>query len=84
MSTPLVRTTPDAYLGLDHPTAEEWAAWHRAMLAERSAQLEEAGLDPAGSTDTSTDWSDTTFRQLFLFMYDTSFYDRDAARYRTS
>ncbi|HWL84854.1 MAG TPA: SUMF1/EgtB/PvdO family nonheme iron enzyme [Polyangiaceae bacterium] len=33
--------------------------------------------------DPSTDWSDTTFRQVFLFMYDTSFYDRHAARYRT-
>lgn len=80
----LVRSTPDAYLGLDNPTAAEWSAWHRAMLEERAAELARAGLDTAGYRDRATDWSDTAFRQLFLFMYDASFYDRDLARYRTS
>lgn len=79
----LVRTTSDAYLGLDNPTAEEWDAWHGAMLEEREHELIAASLDPEGYRDPSTDWSDTSFRQLFLFMYDASFYDRDAARYRT-
>ncbi|MGD0526936.1 MAG: SUMF1/EgtB/PvdO family nonheme iron enzyme, partial [Polyangiaceae bacterium] len=30
-----------------------------------------------------TAWSDASFRQVFLFMYDAAFYDRDAGRYRT-
>ena len=80
----VLRATPDAYLGLDNPTAEEWSAWHRAMLDERAVTLARAGLDAAGYRDPTTDWSDTAFRQLFLFMYDESFYDRELARYRTS
>jgi formylglycine-generating enzyme required for sulfatase activity len=69
-----VRATPDAYIGLEDPSVEEWEAWHRAMLEER------AGL--SDYADAATDWSDTTFRQLFLFMYDASFYD--GRRYRTT
>lgn len=80
----LVRTTPDAYIGLDDPSAEEWSAWHRAMLEDRGGEVARAGLDPLGYRDPSTDWSDTSFRQLFLFMYDTFFYDRDLGRYRTT
>ena len=34
--------------------------------------------------DPDTAWSDTAFRQLFLFMYDTSFFDPDTRRYRTA
>ena len=87
MTTPIatmpVRTTRDAYIGLDNPTWEEWNAWHRAMLEERQAALAAAHFDPAVSADPSVAWSDTTFRQVFLFMYDASFYDREARRYRT-
>jgi hypothetical protein len=36
--TTVVRTTRDAYVGLDDPTQEEWEAWHRAMLEERLTQ----------------------------------------------
>jgi formylglycine-generating enzyme required for sulfatase activity len=78
-----VRTTGDAYVGLDDPTSDEWEAWHRAMLEERRVSLARAAFDPAAYLDSSTAWSDTAFRQLFLFMYDTSFYDREARRYRT-
>jgi iron(II)-dependent oxidoreductase len=81
--TALVRTTRDAYVGLDDPTQDEWEAWHRAMLDERAMVLARSGLEPR-YTDPDTAWSDTAFRQLFLFMYDTSLYDRDADRYRTA
>ena len=81
--TALVRTTRDAYVGLDGATQDEWEAWHRAMLDERAAVLARSGLEPR-YTDPETAWSDTAFRQLFLFMYDTSLYDRDAGRYRTA
>lgn len=81
--TDAIRTTPDAYVGLDAPTPERWAAWHRAMLEERETALARAGFDPAAYDDPDTAWSDTTFRQLFLFMYDASFYDRRAGRFRT-
>ncbi|WP_394830365.1 formylglycine-generating enzyme family protein [Pendulispora rubella] len=67
-----LRTTPDAYIGLDAPSTDAWNAWYRAMLREREAV--DVAYDPA------TDWSDATFRQMFLFMYDASFYDRG---YRT-
>jgi iron(II)-dependent oxidoreductase len=67
-----LRATADAYIGLDDPTPEAWSEWHRAMLLEREA------LD---YEDTSTAWSDTAFRQVFLFMYDASFFD---GRYRTA
>ena len=78
----LVRRTEDAYLGLEDPTDEEWRAWHAAMLEERARALAEAGI--AGDyDDPATDWSDTSFRQLFVFMYDASFYDRARGRYRT-
>jgi formylglycine-generating enzyme required for sulfatase activity len=69
-----MKSTADAYLGLEAPTQEEWEAWHRAMLAERAAVRDYA--------DPSTDWSDRCFRQVFLFMYDASFFDR--GRYCTS
>ncbi len=79
-----LRTTPDAYVGLDAPTPAEWARWHDAMRAERDRVLADAKHDPAVYDDQSTAWSDTAFRQLFLFMYDTSFFDPDARRYRTA
>ena len=74
MSVPRTR---DAFLGLENPSAGEWQRWYRAMLAERK---------PFANVtyDEATAWSDLRFRQLFLFMYDASFYDRSAKRYRTS
>lgn len=72
-----MRQTGDAYVGLDNPTPNEWTAWHREMVAERAR----AKIDPAIYDDPSTAWSDATFRQLFLFMYDAAFYDRG---YRTA
>lgn len=78
----LVRRTEDAYLGLDDPSEEEWRAWHAAMLEERARSLAEAGIS-GDYDDPATDWSDTSFRQLFVFMYDASFYDRARGRYRT-
>jgi formylglycine-generating enzyme required for sulfatase activity len=82
MTTP-VRATADAYVGLEDPTWEEWDAWHRAMLEERASVLARSSVPPRYA-DPDTAWSDTSFRQIFLFMYDTSFYDRDARRYRTA
>lgn len=78
-----VRSTRDAYVGLDNPTWEEWDTWHRAMLRERDSVLVRSKVDLAAYSDPATAWSDTTFRQLFVFMYDTGFYDRDSRRYRT-
>jgi formylglycine-generating enzyme required for sulfatase activity len=81
--TARVRATRDAYVGLDGASSwEDWSAWHEALLEERAAVLDECNLDLAGYDDPQTAWSDTQYRQLFLFMYDTSFYDRDADRYR--
>jgi hypothetical protein len=57
--------------GLEDPSPEEWVAWHERVKAQRLAP----------SYDPRTAWSDRAFRQLFLFMYDTSFFDR--GRYRT-
>jgi hypothetical protein len=81
--TPLVRSTPDAYLGLDDATPEAWGAWHRAMLDERASIRARAGLDDSFYDDPSTAWSDLSFRQFFLFMYDASFFDRHEDRYLT-
>lgn len=74
MTTKLA-TTPDAYLGLEAPSPEAWAEWLAAMRDER------ARLAARDYADPSTDWSDATFRQLFLFMYDASFFD---GAYRTA
>ncbi len=71
-----LRSTADAYVGLDDATPEAWERWHRAMLDERAR----AKIDTAIYDDPSTAWSESTFRQLFLFMYDTSFW---GGRYRT-
>jgi hypothetical protein len=79
----MIRTTRDAYVGLENPTWEQWRAWHRAMLDERAAVIARESIDLSTYADPRTAWSDTGLRQLFLFMYDTSFYDRDAGRYRT-
>jgi iron(II)-dependent oxidoreductase len=84
MTSPLVRSTRDAYVGLDRPTWEEWRAWHRAMLAERESVLSRANVDLGAYADPDTAWSNTSLRQVFLFMYDASFYDRSARRYRTA
>jgi formylglycine-generating enzyme required for sulfatase activity len=78
-----LRTTRDAYVGLDDPTDDEWHAWHRAMRRERNAVLARSGFPDAAYDDPDAAWSDTAFRQLFLFVYDTAFYDRGRGRYRT-
>jgi hypothetical protein len=78
-----IRETRDAYVGLEDPTWDEWNVWYRAMLRERESVLARARVDLTAYADPETAWSDTTFRQVFLFMYDTSFYDRDRDRYRT-
>jgi hypothetical protein len=83
MSEPLVRATRDAYVGLENPTWDQWHAWHRAMLAERADVIARERIDLGTYEDLDTAWSDTCLRQLFLFMYDTSFYDPDGGRYRT-
>ncbi len=68
----MIRETADAYLGLEAPTQEEWDAWHSEMLALRMPDYD----------DGATDWSDACFRQFFLFLYDSSFWD--GARYCTT
>ena len=82
--TALLRRTRDAYIGLDNPTWEEWSDWYRAMLDERRSALDQAKVDLAVYADPALAWSDASFRQFFLFMYDASFYDRAAGRYRTA
>jgi iron(II)-dependent oxidoreductase len=82
--TKTIRATRDAYVGLENPTQAEWSGWHGAMLEARASIREEARIDLGLYDDPDTGWSDTSFRQLFLFMYDASFYDRDARRYRTA
>ncbi len=84
MTASLVRRTRDAYVGLEDPTWDEWRDWHRAMLAERESAIAHAGLDLGAYADDRTTWSDSCFRQLFLFMYDEALYDREARRYRTA
>jgi hypothetical protein len=84
MTGALIRTTQDAYVGLENPTWEQWHAWHHAMLDERAAVLARERVDVGAHDDGDTTWSDTGLRQVFLFMYDTSFYDRGSASYRTS
>ena len=69
----LVRTTPDAYVGLDDASPAQWDEWHRAMLDERAEVRARAGLDGSLYDDPSTAWSALSFRQFFLFMYDASF-----------
>ncbi|HEX8789749.1 MAG TPA: SUMF1/EgtB/PvdO family nonheme iron enzyme [Polyangiaceae bacterium] len=73
----------DVYVGLENPTWEEWHAWHRRMLEERADVLARERIDLGVYDDPDTAWSDTGFRQFFLFMYDTSFYDRENDRYGT-
>jgi iron(II)-dependent oxidoreductase len=75
--------TRDAYLGLDNPTPQEWDTWYRAMLLERESVLAHSKIDLTAYADPETAWSDTAFRQVFLFMYDASFYDSVGGRYRT-
>lgn len=70
----------DVYVGLENPTWEQWTAWHRKMLDERAAVIARERIDLGVYEDPDTAWSDTCFRQFFLFMYDRSFYD---GRYRT-
>lgn len=87
-----MRRERDVYVGLDDPTREEWHAWYDAMKEEREAVLASSGLDSGldseldsgASEDPETAWSETARRQLFLFMYDTRFYDRTTDRYRTT
>jgi len=74
----VITTTRDAFIGLENPTPEEWSRWHAEMLEERSR----ANIDSAVYEDTTTAWSDETFRQYFLFMYDTSFFAE--GRYETA
>lgn len=76
----LIRSTTDAYLGLEDPTSEEWERWYEAMLKERAAAT--SGLDLSAYEDPATRWSNRAFRQVFLFMYDEGFFDREEGTYR--
>lgn len=73
----------DVYVGLENPTWDQWRTWHRTMLDERAAVIAREHIDLAAYEDADTAWSHTCLRQLFLFMYDASFYDRGSGRYRT-
>ena len=53
----MIRSTPDAYVGLDDAPPGAWEAWHRAMLEERAAVRARAGLDGALYDDPTTAWS---------------------------
>jgi hypothetical protein len=66
----MIRETPDALVGLEDATPEEWSRWHAEMLELRAR----ANIDASLYDDASTAWSDETFRQYFLFMYDASFF----------
>ena len=79
-----VHETKDAYLGLENPTWEQWHGWHRSMLEERGSVLARCNFHPGVYDDPGTAWSDTSFRQLFLFMYDASFFDCIQGCYRTA
>src|ERR1700722_5324707 len=83
MSAP-VRATRDAYIGLDNPTQPEGQAWYDAMLEERREVRARCNLEGRADVEPETAWSGTALRQLFLFMYDASLYDRGARRYRTT
>ncbi len=52
----LIRSTTDAYLGLEDPTSEEWERWYEAMLKERAAAT--SGLDLSAYEDPATRWPD--------------------------
>lgn len=71
-----LKGTADVYFGLEAPSQEAWARWHRGMLeARRAPDVDRSAMDP------TTAWSDLTFRQFFLFMYDTRFWSD--GRYHT-
>ncbi len=74
----MIRETPDAFVGLEDATPEEWSRWHDEMLELRSR----AKISTALYDDAAAAWSDETFRQYFLFMYDASFFAN--GRYRTA
>jgi hypothetical protein len=68
---PVIDGTADVLYG---PSSEaEWPRWYEAMLELRRP-------DPYGARH----WSDTSFRQLFLFLYDESVFDRARLAYRTT
>lgn len=72
----MIRSTADAFIGLESPTEEEWSRWHAEMLEER------ARANVLYDDTATTAWSDASFRQYFLFMYDASFFAN--GRYRTA
>ncbi|HEX4513018.1 MAG TPA: formylglycine-generating enzyme family protein [Polyangiaceae bacterium] len=74
----MIRETLDAFVGLEDATPEEWSRWHAEMLELRVR----ANVDTALYEDASTAWSDETFRQYFLFMFDASFFAN--GQYRTA
>lgn len=79
-----LKATADVYIGLSDPSLSEWSSWYDAMMAERARVRRGERIDLSRyDDDEATRWSNRTFRQLFLFMYDTSFFDRDIGAYRT-
>jgi hypothetical protein len=68
---PLIEGTADVLYG--PPSEDAWPSWHAAMLEKRLP-------DPYGPPH----WSDTSFRQFFLFLYDESVFDRATHTYRTA
>ena len=74
----MIRSTADAFIGLEDATPEAWSRWHAEMLDERAR----ANIATSVYEDASTAWSDASFRQYFLFMYDAAFFAN--GRYRTA
>lgn len=82
---PTAASAADVLFGLDNPTPAQWESWHQDLLRLRAEQRRAAGMradrEPAIYEDPSSAWSDASSRQVFIFVYDTSFIDR--GQYKT-
>src|SRR5262245_36077115 len=75
-----VEGTLDVLFGLDNPSPAEWEHWYGEMRSYRARALDAASFDGAIYQDPAQAWSETAFRQFYVFMFDQEFY-RDG-RYR--
>ncbi|HTL12189.1 MAG TPA: SUMF1/EgtB/PvdO family nonheme iron enzyme [Bdellovibrionota bacterium] len=74
--------TLDVLFGLENPTPAEWSRWYEGLVHYRQEALKAAGFDDSIYRDPRQAWSDTAFRQFYVFMYDEEFFR--GGRYRTA
>jgi iron(II)-dependent oxidoreductase len=66
--------TIDAFIGLDNPSEEAWQKWYGELQLKRAQAREKIRYSSQIYDDPKMQWSDQSFRQFKVFIYDQRFF----------